>query len=151
MNESKLITVASYSFPLEAHVAKASLDAAGIPAFIADEQTINMNWLYSNALGGVRLKVLAQDAEKAQEILSQDFSHLLEEQFGDEIETKCSKCGSKNMTPYTKGKKTAFLVFLLLGFPLFFCQHGMRCNDCGNFDKHDKAPRPMSYNDAAGH
>lgn len=135
MNESELITIAIYSLPHEAHVAKASLDAAGIPAFIADEHTINMDWLYSNALGGVRLKVLAQDAEKAQEIISQDYSYLLEEQFGAEIETKCSKCGSKNMKPYTKGKKPAFLVFLLLGFPLFFYKHGLRCNDCGNFNE----------------
>jgi hypothetical protein len=119
MNESQLITIATYSFPHEAHVAKASLDVADIPAFIADEHTINMGWLYSNVLGGVRLKVPAQDAEKAQEILSRDFSHFLEEQFDEEIETKCSKCGIKNMKSYTKGKKPAFLVFLLLGFPFF--------------------------------
>lgn len=135
MNESELITIATYSFPHEAHVAKANLDAAGIPAFIADEHTINMQWLYSNALGGVRLMVPAQYAEMAQEVLSQDFSHLLEAQFGEDIVSRCSRCGSKNVRPYTQGKKPAFLVFLLLGFPLFFYQHGMRCNDCGNFDK----------------
>lgn len=135
MNESALITIATYSFPHEAHVAKANLDAAGIPAYIADEHTINMQWLYSNALGGVRLKVPAQYAEQAREVLAQDFSHLLEEEFGEEIESMCSKCGSKNVSPYTKGKKPAFLVFLLLGFPLFFYQHGLRCKDCGNFDK----------------
>ena len=135
MNDSELITIASYSFPHEAHVAKANLDSAGIPAFIADEHTINMQWLFSNALGGVRIKVPVQYAQQAQEILAQDFSHLLEEEFGEEIEEKCSKCGSTNVKSYTKGKKPAFLVFLLLGFPLFFYQHGTKCNGCGYFDK----------------
>ena len=134
MNNSELITIASYSFPHEAHVAKANLDAAGIPAFIADEHTINMQWLFSNALGGVRVQVPAQYAEMAQEVLAQDYSHLLEEEFG-EVEIKCSKCGSGNVEPFTKGKKPAFLVFLLLGFPLFFYQHGTKCKECGNFDK----------------
>lgn len=135
MNESELITVASYSFPHEAHIAKSNLEAAGIPVFITDEHTINMQWLYSNALGGVRLKVPAKYVEMAQVTLSQDFSHLIDEQFGEELEIKCSKCGSKNIKPYTKGKKPAYLIFLLLGFPLFFYQHGMKCRDCGNFDK----------------
>lgn len=135
MNDSELITIASYSFPHEAHVAKANLDAAGIPAFIADEHTINMQWLFSNALGGVRIKVPAQYAVQAQEVLAQDFSHLLEEEFGEDIEEKCSKCGSVNVESFTKGKKPAYLVFLLLGFPLFFYQHGKKCKECGFFEK----------------
>ena len=48
-----MITVARFSFPHEAYIAKASLEAAGIDSFIADEHTINMQWLYSNAMGGV--------------------------------------------------------------------------------------------------
>ena len=46
-----LKTIATYSFPYEAQIARARLDSEGIPAFVADEQTINMQWLYSNALG----------------------------------------------------------------------------------------------------
>ncbi|MCU4386420.1 DUF2007 domain-containing protein [Acinetobacter haemolyticus] len=51
------IVVKSFSFPYEAQIAKTQLEAAGIPAQIENEHTINMNWLYSNALGGVRLLV----------------------------------------------------------------------------------------------
>lgn len=135
MKGTRLITIASYSFPIEANIAKASLEAAGIPVVIGDEYTINMDWLYSNALGGVRIKVPGPYADMAREILSQDYSHLLVEQFGEDIEARCSRCGSKNVTQQTKGKKPAFMVFLLLGFPIFFYQHGMRCRDCGNFDR----------------
>lgn len=81
------------------------------------------------------MKLRPAQAEMAREILSRDDSHLLVEQFRENIENKCSECGSKNMRAFIKGKKAAFLVILLLGFPLFFYQHGMLCNDCGNFDK----------------
>lgn len=52
------IIVQSFSFPYEAQIAKTQLEAAEIPARIENEHTINMDWLYSNALGGVRLLVL---------------------------------------------------------------------------------------------
>jgi hypothetical protein len=134
MNRNTLVTVASFSFPHEAHLAVANLEAAGITAFVADEHTINMQWLYSNALGGVRVQVPAALAEEAKEVLSQDLSHLLDEEFGKE-EFECPKCKSTDLTPYTKGKKPALIVFLLLGFPLFFYKHGHKCQSCGEFIK----------------
>ncbi|MDR2875814.1 MAG: DUF2007 domain-containing protein [Methylobacillus sp.] len=134
MSDSSFITIASFSFPHEAHIAQASLEAEGIPAFIADEHTINMQWLFSNALGGVRVRVPREFAEKAREILAQDYSQLLDEEFGKD-DIHCQKCGSANVEPYTEGKKPAFLVFLLLGFPLFFYRHGVKCKDCGAFSK----------------
>jgi hypothetical protein len=133
-NNSTLITIASFSFPYEAHIARANLEAEGIPAFIADEHTINMQWLYSNALGGIRLQVPSEYAERAQDILAQDFSELLEAEFGKD-EIVCPNCGSTDVEPYTKGKRPAFVVFLLLGFPLFFYEHGLKCNTCGKFSK----------------
>lgn len=33
------------------------------------QYTIGINWLYSNALGGVKLQVMEADAEKARDIL----------------------------------------------------------------------------------
>lgn len=134
MTNSRLITIASYSLPHEAHIARAHLEAEGIPVNVADEHTITMQWLYSNALGGIKLQVPPECEERAKEILAQDFSELLDEEFGKD-EVHCSQCGSTNVKPYTKGKKPAFVVFLLLGFPLFFYQHGVKCNDCGTFSR----------------
>ena len=37
-----LVTIATFSFPHEAHLAKAQLDAFDIHSFIADGHTINM-------------------------------------------------------------------------------------------------------------
>lgn len=72
-----LATVASFSFAHEAHIARAKLESEGIPAVLADEHTVNMQWLYSNALGGVKVQVPPSCAQRAIEILAQDDSDLL--------------------------------------------------------------------------
>ncbi|ENW05451.1 putative signal transducing protein [Acinetobacter beijerinckii] len=125
------VVVQSFSFPYEAQIAKTQLEAAGIPARIENEHTINMDWLYSNALGGVRLLVLEGDSEEARTLLAQDFSQQLQQQFG--LSENCPNCGSSDIQPYTEGKRPAYLVFLLLGFPLFFYKNGMKCQRCQYF------------------
>ena len=125
------IVVQSFSFPYEAHIAKTQLEAAGIPARIENEHTINMDWLYSNALGGVRVLVLESNLEEARALLAQDFSQELQEQFG--LSENCPNCGSSDIQPYTEGKRPAYLVFLLLGFPLFYYKNGMKCQRCQYF------------------
>src|SRR5690554_2197838 len=82
MNSNALVTIATYSFPHEAHLAISRLDAVGIPAYIADEHTITMQWLYSNALGGVKVQVAAEFVDKAKDVLQENLSYLLEEEFG---------------------------------------------------------------------
>lgn len=60
-----LTTVARFDFPYEAQIARAKLEAAGLPAYVADEHTNNADWLYSQALGGVRLQVPSSAVEQA--------------------------------------------------------------------------------------
>ncbi|EEX30886.1 MULTISPECIES: putative signal transducing protein [Vibrio] len=128
-----MVVVARFSFPHEAHIAKASLEAAGIESNIADEHTVNTQWLYSNAIGGVRLMVQEEDAEQATIILNTDYSDALCSEESSTSQDHCPQCGSLKLEPFTKGKRPAFLVFILLGFPLFFYKHGYKCSDCGHF------------------
>jgi hypothetical protein len=134
-----LATVATYTFPYEAQIARARLDSEGIPAFVADEQTINMQWLYSNAMGGVRLQVPLVYAEEALEILAQDATDILIEEQGVDA-TPCSACGSHNCAPHQIGRRWAFLVFLGLDFPLFPVRNTMKCQDCGHVEKDRGTP-----------
>lgn len=82
--ETKLVTVGIYSHVYEADLAISRLESEGIMAFAADEFMANLNWLYSNAIGGVRLQVPAPDAERAREILSTDESADLKDVFPEE-------------------------------------------------------------------
>lgn len=127
-----LIVIASYSFPLDANIAKAALRSAGIPAFVADEHTINMQWLYSNAMGGVRVLVAKEYESAAITLLTNSFSLAVDAEYGSSIDT-CQSCGSENVEHHTKGKIPAYLLFIVIGFPFFFHKYGFKCSDCGYF------------------
>lgn len=131
-----LVTISTYSFPYEAHIAKAKLDSEAIPAFIADEHTINMQWLYSNALGGVKLQVPEHFAEQALALLREDDQQALFEQEGGDFPV-CPECGSSDTEYYRIGRRLAFLVFLGLDFPLFPTKDGLRCKACGAINPTD--------------
>jgi hypothetical protein len=62
-------TLTSCSKPIEAQLLVARLAGSGIGASLRDELTINNDWLYSNALGGVRVEVEDEDYEKAVEVM----------------------------------------------------------------------------------
>lgn len=123
-----LVTIGRYSTPYEANMAKSHLESEGIPAFIADEYTVGMNWLYSNALGGVKVQVPESLASEAQQILTAEIQHSAICELDAEI---CSKCGSKNTEDFLD-KRRAFLTWALLGLPLLLPTKKKRCNDCGH-------------------
>lgn len=129
-----LITIARFSFPYEAHIAKSRLASEGIPAYVVDEHTISMQWLYSNALGGVRLQVPKDFEVIAQEILNVELEETLVEQQGWDGNI-CPKCGSRETEYYQFGKRMAFLVFIGIEFPLFPTSDGIICKKCGSKSK----------------
>jgi hypothetical protein len=66
-----LVTVASFADPVEANLAKNRLEASGIPAFLANEETLDMVWYWGNAMGWIKLQVGDKDASNARAILDQ--------------------------------------------------------------------------------
>lgn len=65
-----LVTVATFRAAPEAELAKTALDAEGIEAFIADAETVTMDWLLGIAIGDVKIQVARSVAERAREILA---------------------------------------------------------------------------------
>jgi hypothetical protein len=62
-----------------AYVDKSVLDAAGIRCFLQDANIVRMDWLWSNAMGGIKLVVNEADAEDAKSILDANPADPLEE------------------------------------------------------------------------
>ncbi len=54
---------------------------------IENEHTINLDWFYSNALGGVRSLVPENYVDEAKLFLEKDFSDELEQKFGENKRT----------------------------------------------------------------
>jgi Putative prokaryotic signal transducing protein len=60
----------TYSWP-EAEVVCSMLNAAGIPAILADRNTIGLLWHQALAFGGFRILVFAEDFGRAKDILAE--------------------------------------------------------------------------------
>ena len=94
-------TVASFREPYQAHLAKGKLEAEGIPAIVLDEHLVQINFNFSQAIGGVKVQVPEAALDEAREILKAD--HLEKLSAADEAKLEpaphevCPKCGSDSI------------------------------------------------------
>ena len=94
-----LVTVRRYRDLSEAYLGRSLLESAGIPAWIADENLVRMDWFYSKMVGGMRLQVDERDQAAAQEILDEGPPPTIS--YGEEeayVQPACPKCGSTETT-----------------------------------------------------
>ncbi len=63
-------TVAQFLDPIEAQLACSCLEAAGVPATVADANLVQTNSLWAIAVGGVRVRVAASRLAEAREVLA---------------------------------------------------------------------------------
>jgi putative signal transducing protein len=111
---NETVTLRQFRDLPEALLAKGSLESAGIQAYLVDDNMIRMDWFISNLLGGIKLKVRAEDAEAASEILNQPIPAMLEvEGVGNFEQPKCPRCQSLDVT---------YMEYM----------HGWTCSACGN-------------------
>ena len=132
-----MITVATFSKPEEAHLLRMRLEAGGVTAFVQDEYMVQMDWLYSNAIGGVRIQIAEEDVEAAKEILNDEPI-----QDSDPNMAKCPKCGSTDSAPDELARRLAFLTLMLLKFPFLFSKSRWNCNSCHHVWNEPKAIHP---------
>lgn len=93
-----LTTIASFREAYAAHIARARLEAEGIPAFVTDEHLVGVQPLYADALGGVKVRVPADYAERARRIVAEDRSSdlrgVVKQRPGRSPARRCPECGS---------------------------------------------------------
>ena len=135
MSEYDLVQLENYPTLIAAEVAKSTLELSGIEAVIFDGETANMNWLYTNALGGVKLMVKPADLEAAREILKTE--HDVEDYEVSEADIitassiYCSKCHSKDIEIVKSQAGSKFSIAKTLG-KWFGGPREFRCRNCGN-------------------
>jgi predicted RNA-binding Zn-ribbon protein involved in translation (DUF1610 family) len=129
-----LIEVANYQYSSEAYLFKAKLESEDIEVFLQNENTINTEPAWSNALGGVKLFVNSEDVLKARHILDSIPEYSVDDK-GELL--LCPSCGSQKITMVTTIKDfKSFFAFiyglLTLSMPLFSKQK-YKCESC-NFE-----------------
>ncbi|HET9767639.1 MAG TPA: DUF2007 domain-containing protein [Thermoanaerobaculia bacterium] len=66
----ELETIANFPDPVSAELAAEYLRSAGIEPLVSNEHILGLNWLYSAAVGGVDVKVEAEVADEARQVLA---------------------------------------------------------------------------------
>ena len=103
---------------------------------------IRMDWFYSNLLGGIKLKVRAEDAEAANEILSQPIPEMVDvEGVGEYEQPKCPRCQSLDVV-FRSSDKLLSYGSAYVGFPVPVSAEGWTCHACGNQWEEENALPP---------
>lgn len=133
-----LVKFKFYSNSIEANRDKQILASHGIESFIANEQTIQSDWLLSQALSGIQLQVFEDEREKAAEVLEnflEDEATRLEVEHtipDPEFDLICPKCGSNHLYRDEAPGGLFGISLLFLGLPLkaksniyhcYYCDH----------------------------
>jgi hypothetical protein len=129
-----LVTVGRYRDMAEAFVARAVLEQAGIDCLLRDENTVRMDWLWSNLIGGMRLQVAAKDEAAAKELLAQPIPREFPVDSGEQFEQPiCPKCGSAEVVANDPDRKV-LAASMLIKIPLPHRKpqdEEWRCLTCG--------------------
>lgn len=123
--------IGRYQYTSEALIYKSKLESEEIEVFIMDNNTVDSNPLYSNAVGGVKLFVNFENEEKAKFILSQISDFSLDE--NNQL-MKCPKCNEEQIEMVTSIKDfKSFLTFLfsiLIVLIPFYSRYKYKCQSC---------------------
>ena len=125
-----LVRIGSYSTLYEANLVKSELEAFGIEGELRDAGAISANWLWSNALGGIKMQVPESQADEARVILEAEPEEEIDAPGGPAAATVCPGCGGSH-TRYYLDKRGSFLTWLILGVPVIPAFSRMVCADCG--------------------
>jgi hypothetical protein len=128
MMEDIFELIGRYQYSSEAIIFKGKLESEGIEVFMRDNNTVDTNPLYSNAIGGVKLFVNRNDSLKAKDVISQVSQYSLDE---NSKLLKCSNCGAEQIDMVTsiKDLKSLFVFVFSLLFVLlpFYSKHKYKC------------------------
>lgn len=129
--QNTFVTVAKFQYSAEAEIIKGRLESDGIKVFLKDNITIDTDPLVSNAIGGIKLKVLAKDKDRAKAILKSINAYSLNDQ-GEPIH--CPNCGKNHIELYSTINSfkslVSFLIGLITGTLPFSTRYQYKCEDC---------------------
>lgn len=135
------VMIGRYRDSMEAMIAKSMLDSAGIESFLADENLVNLHWLYSNLIGGMKLMVREEDAETARKLLEEKTPEKFDvDGVGEYVQPRCPKCGSMDVGFDEVDKQSAHLAMALVGVPMIRTHKGGTCHACGHEWDYDGGP-----------
>jgi hypothetical protein len=123
----EFIQLMAFDNYISAHIAMGRLQEEGMTCWLKDENTVTIDPILSNAVGGIKLMVLKTEAEKAWEILEG-------EKRAQQALLPCPNCRSTNVELVSTPRKVSNWASAIIGF--FFTSYAMpvdkvlHCFDC---------------------
>ncbi len=129
MEEEKFTLLQRFQYSSEAIIYQGKLESQGIEVFIRDNNIVDSNPLYSNAVGGVKLFVKTEDFERAKEILGEVSLYAVDD---ENQPIKCPNCGAEqiNLETSIRNWKTLWNVFFFGFLALLFEKEKYKCQQC---------------------
>ena len=122
------VQVRSYDNYISANLVLQRLEEEGIRAWLKDENTVTIDPILSNAIGGIKLMILEEQAQRALELLEN-----FEKEYKQAV--KCPKCGSNNVHFVTEASNPAnwlsAIATWLFGNYAVAVKKIYRCFNCG--------------------
>lgn len=105
-----LVTIKTFSYDHETVLYEPTFKAEGIEYFLKDQQTVSIDPLVSNAIGGIKLQVKAEDEERARALVATIVANNTGSNLGDVIRVdgkkfektldECPECESEEIYVY---------------------------------------------------
>lgn len=131
MKHGKFTTVAVFQYSSEAQIIKGRLESDGIEVFLSDNLTIDTDPLVSNAIGGVKLKVLSHQVMESKQILTSIKPFSIDDE-GNPIH--CPNCKSEHIELFSTIKDLKSFFWFIFGVLFsslpFYTKHKYKCEMC---------------------
>ena len=135
----QFVSINSYDNYVSAHIDMGRLKEEGIDCCLKDENTLTVDPILTNALGGIKLMVDVEHANEAKLLLD-----ALEEKHRSAF--SCIKCGSTNLELISSARKPETWIGFAVGFFLtsfaITANKVYHCFDCGHESKERRVSDP---------
>jgi hypothetical protein len=129
----KLVTVQTFDNAIDVALLKSKLESEGVICYVFDEYTVTINPLLSTGIGGIKLKINENDAEKALLILKEIQEVVAIDEKGKN--QTCPNCGSIDLyvdfrsMKGVKGFLSMIIMFAFVIYPLYY-KNVYKCKNC---------------------
>ncbi|HTB52767.1 MAG TPA: hypothetical protein VK718_08325 [Ferruginibacter sp.] len=123
----ELVTIRTFNDYFSANVTLTKLQAYGLECYLKDENTVTIDPLLTNAIGGIKLAVKEKDETEARILLKQFDVEYMEA-------TACPKCGAHDFSYIGKPGVTNFVTAILTKLISNYTvpeDYVYKCGNCG--------------------
>jgi len=139
----EFVHIDTYVNYIDAAIIQGRLEEEGITCWLKDENTVTIDPILTNAVGGIKLMVPEVQAQRAVELL-QMFREEKRKMF------RCLNCGSDNIEYVSTPRKASNWLFALFGF--FFGDYAMaadkvyHCFNCNKEFSEEEMEKAINMN-----